>query len=163
MAFLGGEIRTDDMPVGDRFDPLPSGWYQAMVTKTEGKDTKNGGWYVQITFDILGPTNAGRKIWSNLNLKNNNADAVRIAQQHLGDINRALGMASIKDTDEWLGKTLEIKLVVRRDEQYGDKNDVKEYRATLGSSVHVSPSPSIGTPVQNQPAKAATGKMPWQK
>lgn len=150
MADLGQTYNTDEMPSGE-YDVIPAGWYQVMIVKTEGKNAKNGGWYVAIRFEIFGPTHAGRNVWSNLNLKNANSEAVRIACQNLGEINRALGLSMIKDTEEWHGRSLEIKLVIKNDSTYGEQNDVKGYRAIDGSA--------------SVPASSAAEKkkMPWQK
>jgi hypothetical protein len=154
MAQLNETFSVDALPVSDRnFEPLPAGWYTAVVNGAEIKATKAGtGQYIAIRYDITGPTHQGRVVFGNLNIKNPNPKAEEIGRQQLGELMRAIGLSTVQDTDQLIGGQLMIKLDVRESEQYGASNDVKGFKST-GSA-----------PPKAAPA-AASGKAapPWVK
>jgi hypothetical protein len=161
MSFLDEAFDLNDMPTGTGgdFEPLPAGWYTAKITNAEVKPTKAGtGKYISVRFDILGPTHQGRVVFTNLNTRNPNPKAEEIGRQQLGDIMRAIGIGKLTDTDQLIGGDLSIKLAVRNDEQYGNSNDVKAFKAIEGSTM---PTPQAAAPV----AAASGGKAspPWMK
>ena len=161
MAFLDEEFSTDSLPEStNSFDPLPAGWYSASITKAEVKATKAGnGQYIAIGYTIVGPTHQGRMVFGNLNIKNPNPKAEEIGRQDLGSIMRSIGLAKVKDTDQLLGGNLQIKLSVKHDEQYGDGNEIKGYKAIEGAMPSM-PAASKPAPASSAPAKAAP---PWSK
>ena len=163
MALLDHEVIADELPQSDNmYEPLPAGWYTATVASAELRDTKAGnGQYIAVRYDITGPTHQGRVVWGNLNIRNPNPTAEQIGRQQLGELMRAIGLARVNDTDQLIGGSLSIKLAIRRDERYGDSNDVKGYKATGGGSV---PSPAAPAAAQ-QAAPAAPSKPapPWAK
>lgn len=113
------------------FDPLPPGWYVAMIDESEMKPTKDGtGAYLQIRLNILDPNYANRKVFDRLNLQNSNQVAVNIAQATLSAICHATGKLQVMDSTELHGIPLEVKLSVRNaDANYNATNEVKGYRA----------------------------------
>jgi hypothetical protein len=135
MAQLPETFSADALPVSDRnFEPLPAGWYTAVVNGAEIKNTKAGtGQYIAVRYDITGPSHQGRVIFGNLNIKNPNPKAEEIGRQQLGELMRAIGLATVQDTDQLIGGQLMIKLDVRESEQYGNSNDVKGFKS-IGSA-----------------------------
>jgi hypothetical protein len=162
MAFLDNPISVSELPESRSYDLLPEGWYNATITSADLKPTKAGdGQYISMAYDITGPTHQGRKVFGNVTVRNSNPKAEEIGRQQLGDIMRAVGLATVRDTDELIGGQLSIKVSVRRDEQWGDKNDVKGYRAVTGSAAPVPPYLQEKAPAATQAtAKAAP---PWAK
>jgi hypothetical protein len=160
MANLGEVFEVETLPQGNgSYDPLPPGWYNATMTGAELKATKNGtGQYVSIRYDITGPTHQGRVVFGNINIRNQSPKAEEIGRQQLGDIMRAIGLAKVGDTDQLIGNSLQIKLDIEKSEQYGDKNQVKGFKAIGGGAppkiATASAAPSVA------PAKAAP---PWAK
>jgi Protein of unknown function (DUF669) len=132
MAELDEVFDVNALPVSDRnFEPLPAGWYTAVINGADIKVTKAGtGKYIAVRYDITGPTHQGRVVFGNLNIKNHNPTAEKIGREQLGEIMRAVGLATVKDTDQLIGGQLMIKLDVRESEQYGDSNDVKAFKST---------------------------------
>jgi len=132
MAQLDETFSVDSLPVSDRnFEPLPAGWYTAVINGAEVKVTKVGtGKYIAVRYDITGPTHQGRVIFGNLNIKNPNPTAEKIGREQLGEIMRAIGLATVQDTDQLIGGQLMIKLEIRESEQYGASNDVKGFKAS---------------------------------
>ena len=76
---------------------------------------------------------------------------LEIGRQQLGELMRAIGLKSLKDTDQLVGGSLEIKLSIRESEQYGNSNAVKAFKS-LGGAPKASPA-----------VAAAKPKAPWLK
>jgi hypothetical protein len=155
MAQLNETFSADALPVSDRnFEPLPAGWYTAVVNGAEIKNTKAGtGQYIAVRYDITGPTHQGRVVFGNLNIKNPNPKAEEIGRQQLGELMRAIGLATVQDTDQLIGGQLSIKLDVRESEQYGASNDVKGYKSNG----------TVPTTVAAKAPAAAKAAPPWVK
>ena len=163
MAFLDEEFSVDTLPVGtNNFEPLPEGWYNATITAAEIKPTKAGdGKYIAVKYAITGPTHQGRVIFGNLNIKNASTKAEEIGRQQLGEIMRAIGLATVRDTDQLIGGNLGIKLTVKTGEYAG--NEIKAFKALGGAAPSVMTSVPFGnsaTAAASAPAKAAP---PWAK
>jgi len=158
MAFLSQSFDVSELPQASKdYSVLPAGWYSATISGAEVKETKAGtGEYIAIKYSITGPTHQGRVIFGNLNIKNPNPKAEEIGRQQLGDIMRAIGLARVTDTDQLIGGSLVIKLDVKEDEKYGERNEVKGFKAASGA---VSSLPTAA-PAAPASAKAAP---PWAK
>lgn len=155
MAFLGQEIKQDELPESSAFDPLPEGWYTATITQADLKNTKlNTGQYISVRYDITGPSFQGRVVYSNINIRNQTQKAEEIGRQQLGALMRAIGLAKLSDTDELINKDVSIKLSIKTDD-YGTKNEVKGFKAVEGSI----------PPVHSNEAPAEVSKSvpPWAK
>jgi hypothetical protein len=158
MANLGEGFNASDMPEGGGgdFAPLPAGEYTVSIAKAELCNTKKGdGQYIKLRLDVIGPSHSGRVLFSNLNIRNPNPKAEEIGRQQLGSVMRAIGVASLTDTDQLIGGKLSVK-VVEKDDEYGKGNDVKAYKALAGSSA---PAPSA---MASAPA-ASKSAPPWAK
>jgi len=155
MAQLLETFSVDALPQStNNFEPLPAGWYTAVVNGAEIKNTKAGtGQYIAVRYDITGPTHQGRVVFGNLNIKNPNPKAEEIGRQQLGELMRAIGLTTVQDTDQLIGGQLSIKLDVRESEQYGASNDVKGYKSNGAAA------PKVAAKV-SAPAKASP---PWVK
>ena len=92
----------NSVPEDDRtFDPLPAGDYLMQVTESEIKPTKSGsGEQLILTLEVVDGPHQNRKVWDRLNIRNENADAQRIAQRALADLCLAIGVASLRDTTD---------------------------------------------------------------
>lgn len=159
MANLGETFNTADMPQGNGgdFSPLPAGWYTVRIADSGINTTKKGdGQYIKNRLDVIGPTHSGRVLFCNLNIRNPNPKAEEIGRQQLGDILRALGIASLNDTDQLIGGVLSVKVAVKNDETHGDSNEIKAFKAVEGSAP---PMPSA-TPAAAKPAGSAP---PWAR
>lgn len=161
-GFDANSVQPDE---GRDFAPLAAGAYEAEITGSEVKDTKNGsGCYLALELTVIGPTGAGRKVWSNVTLKNANAQAESIGQAQLSAICHAVRIPVLQDTDQLFGKTLRVRLKVTPPKDgYQAKNDVTAYEA-MGAT---QPGPAVSRPAANAPAQPAAGapakKAPWQK
>ena len=131
------------------FEPLPEGWYTARIDGAELKPTKAGtGEYISVAYTIEGPSHVGRKVWGNLNIRNPNPQAERIGREQLSKLAAAIGLRAMpEDTDQLIGFNCMIKVSIRRSEQYGDGNEVKDWKAVSGGSA--APQPTAQAPASN--------------
>lgn len=125
-----------DASTGD-FELLPDGIYSAHVSATDYKATKRGdGHYVELTFEIDGPTNAGRRLWGVFNLDNPNGKAVEIAEREFAQCLAAVGFdGEVEDTDDLLNARVNLKVGREKGRKradgtlYDDRNRIKAYLA----------------------------------
>ena len=132
MEFL---FDTAEIPVSDRsYELIPAGWYAATITDAESRATKSGtGKYLRVEFTLADP--AGRKVWSNYNVKNDNPAAESIGRQQLAEVCRAIGKKTVRDTDELKGCVLSIKVKVREAANgYEASNEVAAAKSLDGSA-----------------------------
>lgn len=157
---LSGFNPNEHEPGGNNFEPMPKGWYQAMITESEEKDTRAGdGTYLSLTFEVDQEPFKGRKVWANLNLNNPNPKAVEIATRNLADICRATGVMAPKNSEELHYKPIAI-YVVQKEWNGETKNEIKGFRPLKGeasSSSRTAPASS------KQGAPAAPKTPPWQR
>ena len=152
MANLGNFNASEIEPQGS-FEPIPAGWYTAMIVDSEMKATKNGtGEYLQLRLDIIDGDHQGRVLFDRLNLNNQNQTAVEIAQRQLSAICRAVGVMQPQDSSDLHDKPLRVKVTIRpAGNGYEASNEVKAYEPAQGGSA-----PAAGV------AAPASGKKPWQ-
>lgn len=116
----------------EAFDPLPNGWYPAMITESAVGSTKanDGSTKLDLTFVIIDGQYKGRKIFNTLNIGNMNPVAKEIAMKQLSSIAHAVGVLNVQQS-EWLHeKPLMIRLKVRQaTADYDASNDVSGYKA----------------------------------
>lgn len=149
MADLGNfNANNVDPNVG--FDAIPEGKYNAIITDSENKPTKNGnGSYLQLTFQILDGQYANRNIWARLNLDNPNEQAVKLAQAELSAICHAVNVMTPKDSAELHDLPLQIDVKCEKRTDNGEMSNVIKGYATKGS-------------VADQSASAADQPPPWR-
>lgn len=151
----------------DNFAPLPAGWYPAVITKSEMKDSSKGGKYLKLEIDIVEGQFKGRKIFHNLNLINSNPQAVEIAKKDLAAICRSVNILHPRDSSELHMKPMLIQLKIKPatvdkegNEVYPAGNDVKGFE----SIKKVSSAPQTAATTESKPAATDdSGKKPWEK
>lgn len=159
MAFLGEEISINDLPQSTgSFEPLPAGWYTVKVSGAELKSTKAGtGQYISVKYDVLGPSHQGRIVFGNLNIRNPSEKAEEIGRRQLGELMRAIGLPTVRDSDQLIGGELSIQLDIKpADGQYAASNNVTGFKSIEGSAP-----PKPITPAANDSAPAAKAAPPW--
>ena len=101
------------------FDPIPKGYYEAEIIKITQEHASTGTAYLNVEFEILGPTHAGRHMWANIYL----TDKARWKLAAL--VNAAgLGMVDELDTDLLIGKRLRIAVKNIDDPEAGNRSEV---------------------------------------
>ena len=129
MQFNGFDANQVDPSVV--MEPLPAGWYKAVITTSEEKPTKaQTGSYLQLTLEVIDGQHQGRKITDRLNLNNPNATASEIAYRTLSAICHAVGVMTPRTSDDLHDKPLMVKVKVKpADGQYGASNEDAGYEA----------------------------------
>ena len=174
---------ADYEPRGE-MSAVPAGKYRCRIEDTERKDTKPDpknpnkpeAQYLQITHVITEGEYKGRKIFDRLNLwiaqggqwVRRTDEAGTIAGQTMSELLSALGMATIRNHEELRGKSVVVKVKVKKSEEFGDSNVVQNYYSATtethpASAPVAPPNAGAGQPAQpaGQPAAAATGGVPW--
>ncbi|MFZ9563395.1 MAG: DUF669 domain-containing protein [Burkholderiales bacterium] len=163
MAFLDEPIDVSDLPQPERsYEPVPPGWYDAIITSADVTDTKAGtGKYIKIRYDITSPSHQGRVVFGNLNIRNPNAKAESIGRAQLNELMQAVNITRLANTDQLVGMPVFIKLAVKEDPNYGASNEVKGFKGRVGG---VAAAPQQ-IPLSASPAAAITAKAapPWAK
>ena len=158
MADLGFTINKSDLPEEEQtnFDPLPAGWYGVKITDADIKDTKSGtGQYIRIEYTVIGESYSGRKIWANLNIKNDNEVAQNIGQKQLNSLMGSIGLDVVSNTDQLVGHDLQVKVkITEATDKYEASNDVSSFKALSSGE-----KPSSG----NTGESSSSGKPPWSK
>lgn len=113
MAQLPQAANTADNHDVGGFRDVPAGTYEVALRKAEWRDTKSGtGKYIYMEFVILDGDYKGSILFERLNLVNDNATAVRIAQQKMNQLCNACLLSDVDDTDELLNIPVEATVVV---------------------------------------------------
>lgn len=163
MDFNANEVPEDT----NSFDPLPAGDYTMQVIESEIKDTKSGtGQQLVLTLEVIEGAFSNRRVWDRLNIRNQNADAQRIAQRSLADLCLAVGIQSLRNSEDLHFKPFLGKVKIREDKtgQYGPQNTVR-YKARGGMAPGASQVKQTASPSTQPAAKpAATGATkPWRR
>jgi len=158
MANLAG-FDASQVPEQQEFSALPEGQYVVIATASEMKPTKNGnGQFLQFTFEVVDGPMKGRKVWSRLNLVNQNETAVDIAKRELGAICRAVGIIKPSDSAELHNKPILVTVAVEVDDRKRENNTIKKYEPVGGGVASGGFAPAAA------PAPAAAGAAPpWAK
>ena len=126
---------TEVEPMGE-FAPLPAGKYLMAITESEEKETKSGdGKYLSLKLEVLEGDSKGRIVFTNLNLKNKNETAVRIAKQELSSICRAVEVLKPRNSKDLHDKPMLCTLAIKPPKDgYDAQNTVKKYEAVSAQS-----------------------------
>ena len=114
-----------------QFDAIPAGDYDAIVTASELKATKDGaGQYLELTLEIQSGPCQGRRLWDRLNISNRNPKAVEIAQRQLAQLCHAVGVLELPtDATPLHNRAMVVKVTAKHDGERGLVNEIKGYKA----------------------------------
>lgn len=121
---------TETPPKNMDYEPVPPGRYLSHITDSEVRPTRDQlGLYLALTFEVDEPGFEGKKIFTNLNIKNKNPKAEQIAKGMLSALCRACGKIGIVDDSSDL-HDIPVVLKVTISEasgEYAAKNEVKGF------------------------------------
>ncbi|WP_018261911.1 DUF669 domain-containing protein [Methylobacterium sp. WSM2598] len=166
MANLGESIDVDNIvPERGDFEPLPAGEYMVQITDSDVVEAKTGnGLILKLTFEVMDGANANRKLWLNLNYKNANATAQRIAHEQIKQICDAAGHAGhLTDSEVLHYKPMRVRVTVKNDPGYGPRNELKKFGALAGGAPppgKAPPQANTSTARQTQNGDAAATQRP---
>jgi hypothetical protein len=153
MQFNGFDANQVDPNVV--YEPLPAGWYKAVITTSEEKPTKaQTGSYLQLALEVIEGPMQGRKLTDRLNLNNPNTTATEIAFRTLSAICHAVNIMTPRSSSDLHDKPLMVKVKVKpADGQYSASNEIAGYEAVGKSTTQEAP-----------PAGASAGATPpWKR
>jgi len=137
MAFISFTAEEIQPASNDEFQLIPTGWYPAIIVDSEMRQSKSGGEYLWLKFQIIDGQHNNRKVFTMLNVINQNEEVQKRSLERLSSICHATSRLSIQDTHELHDIPMEIKVGIRKgNDQYPDSNDIYAYRA-LGVEVKV--------------------------
>ena len=150
-----------EIPEQDSFEPIPAGWYTAMITASEEKSTKAGtGSYLQLRIDVISGQYENRVLFERLNLDNPNDTAVQIAQRTLASICRAVGIMSPTSSHDLHDKPMQVKVGIQpASGAYEASNSVKGYAPVDGSVASPAKAAAKTAPAKTNTASA---RKPWE-
>lgn len=164
MAQIFGGSTFDANGVAPKQDMeiLPPGEYPVMIVKSDMQPTKTGGQMLVIEMDVIDGEHKGRKIWDRLNLINQNAQAVEIAERTLSAICHAVGRLQVSDSEQLhaLPMIAVVKVSPPKGE-YGPKNEVSTYKPVVGQTVTASAQATSYVATTTPPATGTA--PPWRK
>lgn len=141
------------------FDVIPAGDYIAQITESSIKPTKSGsGTVLNLTWTIIDGQFSNRKVFDRVNIQNQNPEAEKIGQSQLSSICHAAGVLNLQDSNQLHGRPCKIKVKIRKDEQWGDSNEIKGYSAA--GPVAAAPAAPFAQPAAAAPVASTP---PWVK
>jgi hypothetical protein len=171
MGNLGKAFDFSKVPQSDRgpMSLLPSGLYIAHIIEGSVVPAKSGrGLVANLMWEILDGPHERRRVWSRVNVENENETAQEIGQRFMGMLQTALGIEGLVDsTDVFLFQAVEINVGVEksRDPQYPDRNMVKSIRPVPGVSRAAAPAARLASPASTARPASVTqpARRPWEK
>jgi hypothetical protein len=158
MPMLPSSFSSNDHEKLGDYSALEPGEYLAKIVKTEIKESQNNrrNKYWKLEFVVIEGQYKDRKLWTNLNLINTNAQAVEIANKELATICEAAGKHNIDDTDELIGIPMKIRVKkTPATASYPEGNNINGYSAAEGYA-----QPQAAAAATTEPAEAK--KKPWE-
>ena len=122
MAILPDVFNSNDHK---GFEPVPAGWYEAVISKSEIKKAKSGNNYLALTFKIEGGEHDKRLVFNNLNMWHPNKQAAEIAQREFAAICSACGVEAVEDTMDLHNIPIGVMLTIEEQPGWPPSNRIK--------------------------------------
>lgn len=130
MAFLG---KTFDESNSQANTLVEAGWHAAKIHSAEVVNSTKSDWQ---GLKLGYKTKDGRMVFGSITIgMPSKPNVEEIGMNQLGKLRNAIGLKALSDTDQLIGKNLEIKVTIQEDKtgQYDDQNGVNNWRAIKGS------------------------------
>lgn len=137
---------------------VDDGRYQAVFIKSELKDSKKGGKYVEMSGRITSGQYMDLEFIERLNIINSSEVAVQIAMKTIANIGKAVGLPNVTDTAQLHNKPLIIETKQKKKDAWtndddevvegGYESEIKKY-LPITSTTAMPTQPA--TPVENVP------------
>jgi len=128
-GFKASTYTSTSAPAERDNTPLPAGIYTVEITNAEVRALKSGrGTGLSLEFTVIDPApHARRKVWQNLNIKHDNAQAQEIGLRELSNLCLVLDLDQPDETDLFQ-KVLRIRTKVKpADNGYEARAEVTGY------------------------------------
>lgn len=135
-------FNAKDTPPDTAFEPVPEGWYKAVITESTLEPTSNGdGKYLKFLFKIKDKSQYDRQVFCNLNIEHPNPVAADIGKKQLSALCHAVNQMQLTNTQQLHGKPVMIKIIVQPAVKnqdgtikYDAKNAVKGFKKVEASA-----------------------------
>jgi hypothetical protein len=151
------EVEENDSDYG----PMPAGDYEMVASGWESKNSKTTGHkMLSVTYEVVGPKYAGRKVWENFMLEGN---GLNVSKGKLRNWRKAMGMNpdleafGLEDLESMMNVPFNANLRVEEGRDKGDgtkwedKNVIAKFLAGGSVSAASSPSPSTDSSSDDDP------------
>jgi hypothetical protein len=151
------EVEENDSDYG----PMPAGDYEMVAAGWESKNSKTTGHkMLSVTYEVVGPKYAGRKVWENFMLEGN---GLNVSKGKLRNWRKAMGMNpdleafGLEDLESMMNVPFNANLRVEEGRDKGDgtkwedKNVIAKFLAGGSVSAASSPSPSTASSSDDDP------------
>jgi len=151
------EVEEKDSDYG----PMPAGDYEMVAAGWESKNSKTTGHkMLSVTYEVVGPKYAGRKVWENFMLEGN---GLNVSKGKLRNWRKAMGMNpdleafGLEDLESMMNVPFNANLRVEEGRDKGDgtkwedKNVIAKFLAGGSVSAASSPSPSTASSSDDDP------------
>lgn len=152
MAKLGLSLKNVKVQKLNDYSALPDGKYSVVVAKADVKQSKAGGHYLNVGYQVVDGDHKGRIVFDIVNIEHSNPEVVSIGMERLATIAWAtdLGKDSVDDTDDLINKT-PFDIMIKTEEKDGYTN------TRVKAILRTAPIKPVETKTE---AKKAT---PWKK
>lgn len=141
------------------FEAVPANDYTMALTGASVKETaKKTGHYLALDFTILEGEYKGRHIFENLNLWNQNQQAVEIAWRQLSGLCHAANVLQVATVDQLFNIPVTAKVGLEQDAQYGPSNRIKGFSKAGGGAAPAWAGQAPAAPTTTSPGN---GQPPW--
>jgi hypothetical protein len=146
--------------------PIPAGVYLAHIIESDVVATQAGGQMLKLTHEVLDGQFKGRRVWSQINIRNSSAEAERIGQAQLSALCHAINhLAQLTDSAVLHMKPLKVRVTIkpagldRNGVHRDERNEVRGYEAPTAGAPGVQPGAPAG--FRAPAAAAAPAANPW--
>ena len=154
-------FNASEVEPSQEFQPLPEGKYEAVISDSDVKSTRNGsGRYVQLEFEVVSGEHKGRRVWGRYNIENPSADAVRIGRADFSAVCHAVGVLNPSDTCELHGLPLVLTVKCRKQKDSDELENVIRGYAARNAAVAA---PAAQSAPAAPTAPAASNQPPWAR
>ena len=152
-------------PATGRFELLPVDDYLAVISESAmAPNKKTKGEHLSMTFTVVDGDYKDRKVFTNLNLINENSDTVEIAKRDLSAICRATGVLHPKDSAELHNIPVVISVGIRKGSNgYEDSNIIRKFSRVDGKELKDVTDASAPVKGAVAPAGGEKKLKPWQR
>lgn len=120
-------------PASADFEPIPAGWYQAVIEKAEFLPLNNGnGSRISFQARVQGPTHQNRVIFGSINYQHNTSpQAQEIGQRQLSALCHSINVMNLQNVQQLCGTPFEgrVKVVAPQYNVKGDPSSGIQYEA----------------------------------
>ena len=151
------DVEDDTGSIG----PMPAGDYELVAWSWESKNSKKTGHkMLSVTYEVVGPKYAGRKIWENFMLEGN---GLNVSKGKLRNWRKAMSMNpdmeafGLEDLESMMNVTFNATLRVEEGTDKGDgtkwedKNVIARFLVGTVSSTSPAPAPNADASTEEDP------------